>query len=196
MAAREAPLTESPNGALAGPPRDSAKAQLARDKGWVEQQNFNYEATVPPQEEAADMNLPTGSELQGWMSRARKYEWKEEYGNVGPEDPDLEKELFGSELRLKKGVEFDKYVLTATYPCSPLIDSRLLSIKVVAEAIERPAPVRDFDDAGLHPVMLSNIKKSGYEVPTPVQAYTIPAVLKGHDVIAVAQTGKRTPIPS
>jgi len=38
--------------------------------------------------------------------------------------------------------------------------------------------------------MLSNIKKSGYGVPTPVQAYTIPAVLKGHDVIAVAQTGK------
>jgi len=179
------PLTEPANGTPAGPPRDSAKAQLARDRGWVEQQNFDYEATVPPQEEAA----------QGWMSRARKYEWKDEYGNVGPEDPDLEQELFRSELKLKKGVEFDKYVFTATYPCAPLTDSRLLSIRVVAEAIERPSPVRDFDDAGLHPVMLSNIKKSGYDVPTPVQAYTIPAVLKGHDVIAVAQTGRRTHRP-
>ena len=40
--------------------------------------------------------------------------------------------------------------------------------------------------------MLSNVKKCGYDIPTPVQAYTIPAVLKGRDVIAVAQTGKRT----
>jgi len=39
--------------------------------------------------------------------------------------------------------------------------------------------------------MLSNVKKCGYDIPTPVQAYTIPAVLKGRDVIAVAQTGKK-----
>jgi len=68
----------------------------------------------------------------------------------------------------------------------------LLSVKAVTEATERPAPIRSFDDAGLHPVVVSNIKKSGYDVPTPVQAYTIPTVLKGFDVIAVAQTGKRT----
>lgn len=186
VAAREPSLTESANGAPTGPPRDAVKAQLAREKGWVEQQNFDYEAIAPPQEEVNE---------QGWMSRARKYEWRDEYGNVGPPDPELEAELFGSELRVKKGVEFNKYV-TATYLCSPLTDNRLLSIKVVAEAIERPAPVRDFDDAGLHPVMLSNIRKSGYDIPTPVQAYTIPAVLKGHDVIAVAQTGRRIHIPS
>lgn len=61
---------------------------------------------------------------------------------------------------------------------------------MVAEATERPAPIRSFQDAGLHPVMLENVTKSGYDVPTPIQAYTIPAVLKGRDVIAVAQTGK------
>lgn len=37
--------------------------------------------------------------------------------------------------------------------------------------------------------MLENIALCQYERPTPIQAYTIPAVLKGHDVIAVAQTG-------
>lgn len=37
--------------------------------------------------------------------------------------------------------------------------------------------------------MLNNIKLCGYLVPTPVQAYCIPAVLTGHDLIAVAQTG-------
>lgn len=46
-----------------------------------------------------------------------------------------------------------------------------------------------FEDAGLHPVMLENIKLCGYGAPTPVQAATIPAVKTGHDVIAIAQTG-------
>ena len=32
-------------------------------------------------------------------------------------------------------------------------------------------------------------KKMGYRVPTPIQAYTIPAVLSGADVIGIAQTG-------
>jgi ATP-dependent RNA helicase DDX3X len=37
--------------------------------------------------------------------------------------------------------------------------------------------------------MVDNIDLCGYENPTPVQAYTIPAVLQSRDVIAVAQTG-------
>lgn len=46
-----------------------------------------------------------------------------------------------------------------------------------------------FEDAGLHPAMLENIKLCGYRTPTPIQAYSIPAVLTGNDLIAVAQTG-------
>ena len=38
--------------------------------------------------------------------------------------------------------------------------------------------------------MLDNIKLCGYKVPTPIQAYCLPSILKGHDIIAVAQTGK------
>ena len=46
-----------------------------------------------------------------------------------------------------------------------------------------------FNEAGLHPMMVKNIELCGYQVPTPIQAYTIPAVLTGRDVIGIAQTG-------
>jgi ATP-dependent RNA helicase DDX3X len=39
--------------------------------------------------------------------------------------------------------------------------------------------------------MLENIMLCGYEVPTPIQAYTIPAVLNNFDVIGTAQTGEQ-----
>jgi ATP-dependent RNA helicase DDX3X len=34
-----------------------------------------------------------------------------------------------------------------------------------------------------------NVKLAKYEVPTPIQQYILPAVFKGHDVVACAQTG-------
>lgn len=46
-----------------------------------------------------------------------------------------------------------------------------------------------FADAGLHPAMLENVKLAGYEAPTPIQQYTIPTVIQGHDLVACAQTG-------
>ena len=49
-----------------------------------------------------------------------------------------------------------------------------------------------FEEAGLHPVMVENIKLCGYKIPTPIQAYSIPAILTGKDLIAVAQTGMST----
>lgn len=40
--------------------------------------------------------------------------------------------------------------------------------------------------------MVNNIDLCGYSNPTPIQAYTIPAVLQNRDVIATAQTGEST----
>lgn len=46
-----------------------------------------------------------------------------------------------------------------------------------------------FDDLGLIPRLLQNVKASGYEEPTPIQRATIPLVLAGRDVLGCAQTG-------
>jgi ATP-dependent RNA helicase RhlE len=46
-----------------------------------------------------------------------------------------------------------------------------------------------FDDLKLAPALLKAVHEQGYEIPTPIQAQAIPAVLEGHDLLAGAQTG-------
>ncbi|CAM3671000.1 ATP-dependent RNA helicase RhlE [Vibrio aerogenes CECT 7868] len=46
-----------------------------------------------------------------------------------------------------------------------------------------------FTSLGLSAPILRAIQEIGYDTPSPVQAQAIPAVLKGHDVMAAAQTG-------
>lgn len=46
-----------------------------------------------------------------------------------------------------------------------------------------------FGELGLSKSLLRAVKQSGYEEATPIQAQTIPMVLKGMDVIGQAQTG-------
>ena len=51
--------------------------------------------------------------------------------------------------------------------------------------VEQP----NFDAFGLNSKILSAIDTLGYKTPTPIQATTIPVVLKGRDVLGQAQTG-------
>src|SRR6187549_3894887 len=46
-----------------------------------------------------------------------------------------------------------------------------------------------FTDLGLAEPLLRAVRDQGYDVPTPIQAQAIPAVLKGGDLMAGAQTG-------
>ncbi len=46
-----------------------------------------------------------------------------------------------------------------------------------------------FSKFGLETEILQAVEKAGYTRPTPVQERSIPMVMKGHDLIAIAQTG-------
>nr|WP_237468890.1 DEAD/DEAH box helicase [Gluconobacter sphaericus] len=64
--------------------------------------------------------------------------------------------------------------------------SAVVETAVVAEDVsDRPR----FADLGLGESIMRAIEELGYEHPTPIQAQAIPEVLKGHDVLGVAQTG-------
>src|SRR5919198_1162599 len=48
---------------------------------------------------------------------------------------------------------------------------------------------KTFADLGLSPAVLDAVRAAGYEHPTPIQEQAIPLILKGRDVIGLAQTG-------
>jgi ATP-dependent RNA helicase RhlE len=47
----------------------------------------------------------------------------------------------------------------------------------------------DFKTFNFHPSIAAGISAAGYQTPTPIQRKAIPAVLKGHDIMGLAQTG-------
>jgi ATP-dependent RNA helicase RhlE len=47
----------------------------------------------------------------------------------------------------------------------------------------------NFETFNFHPSVMSGVTRLGYTIPTPIQVQAIPPVLKGHDVIGLAQTG-------
>lgn len=51
------------------------------------------------------------------------------------------------------------------------------------------APQLRFEDLNLSEPVLKAVKDIGYEIPTPIQAETIPYVMEGRDVLGQAQTG-------
>ncbi|KAG5923370.1 hypothetical protein E4U42_004975 [Claviceps africana] len=142
---------------------ETAAQDSAESGPWVEREKTDYTA------------LTVGEIPDQFDGQAKIYQWDEDYGDVGPAFPELELELFGDPKTRheRAGLDF----------------SKIEQIEVQQEGPTRIQPIRNFRDAGLHPVMLENVKLMGYDFPTPIQKYTIPSMLQGHDVIGIAQTG-------
>ncbi|ESO02202.1 hypothetical protein HELRODRAFT_65423, partial [Helobdella robusta] len=90
---------------------------------------------------------------------------------IPPEVEETESYLFQS---LEKGKNFDRL---CTY-----------SVELTGNNAPKKALLK-FEDAPVTPKILENIKKAGYSLPTPIQQWSIPAILHGRDLMACAQTG-------
>ncbi|KAK3996121.1 putative ATP-dependent RNA helicase [Cladorrhinum sp. PSN332] len=147
--------TQNQNGDNTENSAEAATAGFASAKdGWAKPEAYKYE----------DLADDTTHE---WEGNARVYEFDGDMGEVGPEHPDLELQLFGDSAA-----------------------RNITSLELYQEGPVRVDPIpADFAQAGLHPVMLKNVQLSGYSVPTPIQRYCLPAIRQGYDVVAVAQTG-------
>lgn len=92
------PEDEASNGAKAGGP----------PSGWVPKTSYNYKAyAANPGDETE--GLDPDVEATTWAANAMKYEWNDEFGDIGPEHPELEKQLFGDDHLVRTGLEFQKY---------------------------------------------------------------------------------------
>ncbi len=99
--------------AMAGATVTEDTAKRSREHGWVEPQKYDYESYNAGTREEREA-IETAHEVPAWASNAMKYEWRDEYGDVGPEHPELENELFKDENKMQSGIEFEKY-LTSLY---------------------------------------------------------------------------------
>ncbi|XP_004520983.1 ATP-dependent RNA helicase vasa isoform X3 [Ceratitis capitata] len=90
---------------------------------------------------------------------------------IPPEPTDNEDEIFNSGI--SSGINFSKYD----------------NIPVRVSGDNAPAPLQSFENAGLRDLLMDNVRKSGYIVPTPIQKSAIPTIMSGRDLMACAQTG-------
>jgi len=161
------------------------RAAKARDHGFVEKTAYDY-AIYDPGNDA-----PKSSSDQAWGSTAARYEWSDEYGDVAPKFPELERQLFNNAFMMRKGENLQAYDVINVTIEGPTKISPVTSVSYFLPLLSlSDANVHQFENAGLHPVMLENIALCKYDAPTPIQAYTIPSVLQGFDVVACAQTGE------
>lgn len=69
-----------------------------------------------------------------------------------------------------------------------IVVTRTFADKTNAKHI--PNPVRTFEQAfHNYPEILEEIRKAGFETPSPIQSQAWPILLSGEDLIGIAQTG-------
>lgn len=83
------------------------QAQRVKDANWGEPTKFDYESYNAGSREERQA-VAAAQEGPEWAATATKYEWSDEYGDVGPAHPQLERLLFGDETKMEKGEELAK----------------------------------------------------------------------------------------
>jgi ATP-dependent RNA helicase RhlE len=67
--------------------------------------------------------------------------------------------------------------------------SKLVNKAVITEEVSVYIPEHTFRDFSLVPLLEKNILEKGYENPTPIQDRSIPHILRGEDIVGIANTG-------
>jgi hypothetical protein len=101
--------------------------------------------------------------------------WTDEEGKIKeiyvPKEEGAASDLYSQGI--SSGINFAKYE----------------NIPVSVTGENKPKSIANFNAAGLRPILMDNVTKSGYKVPTPVQKNAIPIIMSGRDLMACAQTG-------
>ncbi|KAK7551652.1 DEAD/DEAH box RNA helicase [Phyllosticta citricarpa] len=155
-------------------PLNVLSVEELRARGFAPRLDYDYASYNATTREEREGLASEGRQEPAWLSSAARYEWCGEFGEVGPVNEELEKELFRPENAMETGESWDAFT----------------QYEVSVEGGAELLPATSFEAAGLHPVMKDNVTRlCKYEKTTPIQAYCIPAILNARDVVAIAQTG-------
>lgn len=67
--------------------------------------------------------------------------------------------------------------------------SKFVNKAVITEEVEHFVPEHAFVDFAVAPLLKENITEKGYVTPTPIQDKAIPHILRGEDMVGIANTG-------
>eukprot|EP00397_Hematodinium_sp_SG-2012_P002722 GEMP01002730.1.p1 GENE.GEMP01002730.1~~GEMP01002730.1.p1 ORF type:complete len:728 (+),score=188.57 GEMP01002730.1:90-2273(+) len=96
--------------------------------------------------------------------------------NSGWDEVPTELEIFGPvKSKAQTGINFDEY--------------DKIPVQMSGDAVDAIKHIERFSEARLDDQLSDNIRRCGYERPTPIQKYSIPIVCSGRDLMACAQTG-------
>jgi ATP-dependent RNA helicase DDX3X len=82
-------------------------AAVAREKGWAPPQEYDYAKYTNPDPSKEPVEGQVDFENPEWAANAAKYEWREEYGDIGPANAQLECMLFHNEFINRAGLKFE-----------------------------------------------------------------------------------------
>lgn len=94
-----------------------AEGPTPQEHGWVTPQSYDYATYGKSNKELSDAkaafesaaaDYQAGGIHQDWAGNAVVYEWKDEFGDVGPRFPDIESQLFGDDNHVKSGIKFSE----------------------------------------------------------------------------------------
>lgn len=81
-----------------------------RNSNWPRAVRYDYSVyNVKPEdqdgsnERLGETPLPEPDDKPDWLHKAAKYEWDDEYGEIGPEVPELEEQLFHNKHIVRRG---------------------------------------------------------------------------------------------
>jgi hypothetical protein len=83
---------------------ETAFKDKAQEAGWVGTVPVNYNLQQSSRED----------ELTAYAASSAVYEWDDEYGDVGPEIPQLEEQLYNNAFRLRQGKHMANLQLEVT----------------------------------------------------------------------------------
>ncbi|XP_060768263.1 ATP-dependent RNA helicase DDX54 [Neoarius graeffei] len=125
------------------------------------------------------------------MAQRKKRLWKKKKQQAAHREPDVDSDGGDFELaaEIKDDAVFGKKLPRFPTSSDCLSDVEPDTREMVRAQNKKKKKSGGFQSMGLSYPVYKGIMKKGYNVPTPIQRKTIPVILDGKDVVAMARTG-------